>query len=83
MGEHIMPHDVCGHRQDDVEIIVLLKENVRVQNINKQKAKAFVYTLIENACRNLCGRKLSRHNSGLEFRDRVVCIQTFVKKRIN
>ena len=50
-----MPHDVCGHRQDDVEIIVLGKENVRVQNIDKQKVKTFVYAIIENACRNLCG----------------------------
>ena len=83
MSGLFMPHEACGHRQDDVESIVLGKVNVRVQNIDKQKVKAFVYTIIENACINLCGRKLSRHNSGLEFRDRVVCIQTFVKKRIN
>ena len=83
MSGLFMPHDVWGHRQDHVESIAIGKENVRAQNIDKQKVKAFVYIIIENACRNLCGGKLSRHNSGLEFRDRVVCIQTFVKKRIN
>ena len=47
-------HEACDHRQDDVEFIVLGKVNVRVQNIDEQKVKAFVYAIIENACRNLC-----------------------------
>ena len=38
-----------------MESEVLGKENVLVQNIDKQKVKAFVYAIIEKACRNMCG----------------------------
>ena len=71
MSGLVMPQDVCGHRQDDVEFIVLGKENVRMQNIDKQKVKAFVYAIIENACKNLCGEETFAVQSRTVVSDKV------------
>ena len=54
-GGHIVPQEARGYRPDFVESKILGKENVIVQNIDKQKVKAFVYAIIEKACRNLHG----------------------------
>ena len=50
-----MPQEAPCYRPDHVESKILGKENVRVQNTDKQKVKAFVYAIIEKACRNMCG----------------------------
>ena len=71
MSGLFMPHDVWGHRQDHVESIAIGKENVRAQNIDKQKVKAFVYAIIENACRNLCGEETFAAQSRTVLSDKV------------
>ena len=69
MSGLFMPHEACGHRQDHVESIG--KENVRMKNIDIQKVKAFVYAVIENACRNLCGEETFAVQSRIVVSDKV------------
>ena len=70
-GGRIMPQEVRGYRPDFMESKILGKENVLVQNIDKQKVKAFVYAIIEKACRNLCGAETFPRQSRTVVSDKV------------
>ena len=81
-GGHIMPQEERDYRPNHVESKILGKENARVQKIDKQKVKAFVYAIIEKACRNLCGAESfpTQSRTGVSDKVRESCLHLNICK---